>query len=128
MFTQELADIICNQLAEGKSLRTICAAEGMPTEGAVRYWVVSEDIAPGFASQYTRARSVGLECINEGILDISDDQSEDPNSRRVRIDARKWFLSKMRPDKYSDRLAITGAKDAEPMRVLVEYSDKIIPE
>jgi len=64
----------------------------------------------------------------EDIVEISDDKTDDPQSRRVRVDARKWLLSKMRPEKYSDRLAITGAKDAEPLKVLVEYADKSVPE
>ncbi|TIP12333.1 MAG: terminase small subunit protein, partial [Mesorhizobium sp.] len=29
-FTQEIADRICEQLADGKSLRSICLADDMP--------------------------------------------------------------------------------------------------
>lgn len=42
----------------------------------------------------------------ESIIDIADDLTEDPNSRRIRVDARKWVLSKLQPDKYGDRVAV----------------------
>jgi hypothetical protein len=78
----------------------------------------------GFAEQYTRARNVGYDLMAEGTLEIADDQREDPNSRRVRIDARKWLLSKMLPKRYGDRLELAGDQD-NPIqtRVLIEVVD-----
>ena len=117
---------ILRRLAGGESLRTICRDEGMPDESTVRIWAL--DDVNGFTARYGRARSIGIDAMVEEAMEIADDRSDDPNSRRVRVDARKWFASKMRPEKYSDRLAITGAKDAEPLKVLVEYADKSVPE
>ena len=48
---------------------------------------------------------------------IADDLTEDPNSRRVRIETRKWLLSRLRPDKYGDRTQV----DVQT-RVTVDYS------
>lgn len=42
----------------------------------------------------------------EEILSISDDPNEDPQSRRVRVDARKWLMSKWAPKKYGDKLEV----------------------
>ncbi len=119
-YTDEIADYVCARLAGGESLRVICKAETIPAESVIRGWVV-DDIS-GFASKYARARNIGLDSQAEGIEEIADDLTEDPNSRRVRIDARKWLLSKMRPDKYGDRTALehTGPGGA-PLTVTVEF-------
>ena len=42
----------------------------------------------------------------EEILSISDDPNEDPQSRRVRVDARKWLMSKWAPKRYGDKLEV----------------------
>jgi hypothetical protein len=76
----------------------------MPTECAVRRRVV--DDTEGFATQYARARHIGLDAEAEAIVETAADKTRDPNDRRVEVDARKWLLSKLRPDKYGDRLAV----------------------
>lgn len=103
IYAPECRDIICDRLAAGEPLRQICMADGMPSESLVRKWA-TEDAA--FGALYARARNIGLDCIAEGTMEIADDLTEDPASRRVRIDTRKWLLSKMRPDKYGDHQKI----------------------
>ena len=112
LYDPEIAEIILRRLAEGEGLNKICQTEGMPKRTTVIAWASPDNPAyPAFGDRYARARRDGLDAIGEGITDISDDLTEDPNSRRVRIDARKWLLSKMRPDKYGDRTTLehTGA-------------------
>ena len=101
----EIAEEICRRLAEGETLRSICRDEGMPHASTVVFWVNKD---PDFAKRYAHARSQGLDVMAESIVDIADDLTEDPNSRRVRVDSRKWLLSKMRPDKYGDRVSLDG--------------------
>lgn len=126
VFTRDLADTICERLAEGESLRTICESEGMPTERAVRDWALediekSEDYE-GFGSQYARAREIGYLKLADELIDIADDGSNDwmkrkkdgntvevPNQEvisrsRLRVDTRKWILSKMLPKVYGDKI------------------------
>lgn len=97
---QDIAEEICAKLREGMSLRAICREEGIPTIGAVLFWAQKD---PEFAEQYARAREIGLEIRAEEIVEVADDLTEDPNSRRVRVDARKWTLSKQFARKYGDR-------------------------
>lgn len=108
-YSPEIAESICERLMSGESLRSVCRSEGMPTESAVRQWVL--DNSHGFATQYMRARDIGYDAQAEQIQEIADDKSDDPRSRAVRIDARKWILAKMRPKRYGDRLELAGDKD-----------------
>jgi len=98
-----ILDTILDRLETGEPLRAICQSDGMPTEAYVRKLAATRE---DFGSRYARARSIGLDSIAEDIVRIADDQVEDPNSRKVRIDARKWLLSKMRPDKYGDKTSV----------------------
>ena len=42
---------------------------------------------------------------------------------KLQLDARKWLLSKLRPDKYGDRTIVSGDQ-AAPISVTVAYEDR----
>jgi hypothetical protein len=50
----------------------------------------------------------------EGVLDIADLIDEDPKSRAVRIDARKWIAAKLKPGTYGDTGLLTGVGALSP--------------
>lgn len=132
-FTQEKADYICQELAEGRSLRKICEEDGMPSAGTVCRWLAENE---QFQKQYARAREAQADVLFEEILDISDESNtttkvighgEDAEEvivydsvavqrNRLRVDARKWMAGKLRPKKYGEKLELSG--DAEnPLRI-----------
>lgn len=119
--TGELAEAICARLATGESLRSICRDEGMPAEATVRLWVIED--RDGFAAQYTRARDIGLDSLADEIVDISNTpqmgqktvskatgmeitEGDMIEHRRLQVEARKWYLSKLAPKRYGERLAV----------------------
>lgn len=126
--TQALADRICQQLAEGKSLRSICKEEGMPSQSMVYRWLEKNE---GFREQYSLARTWQADTLADEILEIADESANDTyvdddgnvkiNAEvvarsRVRIEARKWIASKLAPKKYGDRQMIDmEVKDVTPM-------------
>lgn len=70
-----------------------------------------------FQEQYARAREAQADYLAEEILDIADDGTNDWMERegntlvdhehisrsKLRVDARKWLMSKLLPKKYGDR-------------------------
>lgn len=120
-YTPELADTICAELSEGKSLRTVCAEESMPHRSTVFRWLRAHE---EFRDQYARAKEESQDALVEDIFDIADDGRNDwmevwygKNKKTVvnrealgrsqlRVDARKWYLSKIAPTKYGDHLKI----------------------
>jgi hypothetical protein len=124
MYTAELGATVCQRIAEGESLRQVCRDDAMPSMTTVMKWAREND---NFAQQYTRAREALLEHHAEEILEIADDGSNDWISRetkggrlervldeehvrrsQLRVDARKWLLSKLAPKKYGDKLELAG--------------------
>lgn len=77
--------------------------------------------------RYARATQLRADAIFEDILSIADENHADTyideNGRertdhdvvqraKLRVDARKWMLSKMMPKKYGDKLDLTSAGEA----------------
>jgi len=44
-------------------------------------------------------------------LKIADDPRLEPNDRRVRLDTRKWSMSKLNPARYGDKVQVAGDPD-----------------
>ena len=99
-FSQKVADVICSRIADGESLRAICAEKAMPSRAAVFKWL--QDVQ-SFANQHTSAREDQADTFADDVVRISDTEF-DPNRARVRIDARKWAAGKLRPKKYGDKV------------------------
>lgn len=93
---------ICEQIANGKSLREICEPEHMPAPSTVVGWML-EDKA--LAEQYAHARERQADFYADEIIEIADKaKNEDAQVARLRVDARKWKASKLAPKRYGDKL------------------------
>lgn len=115
-FDQAVADLICEALAEGHSLRSICAAENMPAKSTVFKWLGEQQ---AFSDQYARAREAQADCLFDDILSIADDGRNDSYTddegrvrtdfdviarSKLRVDARKWMAGKLRPKVYGEKV------------------------
>lgn len=119
-FTPELADTICEQLALGRSMRSICLEEEMPAMQTIWRWLREKE---DFSEQYARAKQESADAMSEELLEIADNPSnEDVNRDRLRVDARKWLMSKMKPKKYGDKMDVTS--DGKAITVSFDSSFK----
>ncbi|HEY5798689.1 MAG TPA: hypothetical protein VIT92_00635, partial [Burkholderiaceae bacterium] len=75
-FTQATANRICMQIADGKSLRTICKDDAMPDKATVMRWLADEKHA-AFRDQYACAREEQADKLAEEIIEIADDGRND---------------------------------------------------
>lgn len=100
LYTDEIADAICEAIIEGGALYRICEQEGFPSENTVYRWIEEK---PEFREKYARARELQQDREADKIVVIAD-ETTDPNKARLQIDARKWRASKLAPKKYGDRL------------------------
>lgn len=132
-FSKEIADKICQRIAEGESLRTICRDEDMPNRSTVFRWLLKEENKE-FCDQYAHAREVQAEGIAEEIFEIADDGSNDlmtihkrdssyemenkevTSRSKLRVEARQWYLGKIMPKKYGTK-NIVGFDPDNPLIV-----------
>ena len=136
IYSDELAATICQRMAEGESLRSICRDEDMPGKTTVLRWLLDETLV-GFRDQYARARELRADHFADEIIEIGDDgtgdMTEDDKGRksinqevvsrsRLRCDNRKWLMARMAPKKYGDKMQHTG-DGGGPVRVAPDLSN-----
>ena len=127
IYTDDLANDICAQIALGYSLRTICKEESMPCVATIFGWLKTNK---EFLDQYVKAKEEQADTLAEEIQDIADQmpmEKTDGNGNtsfdsayiqwmRLRVDARKWVAAKLKPRKYGDRVELAGDKD-NPLKI-----------
>lgn len=136
-FSGALFDGILARIASGESLNKICSEPDMPVRKSFYEWVANDEV---LRDRYTHAMSVRADFLFDELIDIADTpqigvktkiddtgKSEETRGdmiehRRLRVDARKWYLSKLAPKKYGDKVNLehTGPDGGA---VKVEISD-----
>ena len=133
VYSKKVVKELCTRLGNGENLNQICSDSHMPGRATVNEWVIKDK--RGFAAKYARARNMGLDWMADNLLDIADDGSNDwigdtgkvnhenINRSRLRVDARKWYLSKLAPKRYGDKVTLASDEDspAVPNRISVEF-------
>lgn len=142
--TPEIFDRICERLAEGESLRSICRDEGMPRKATV-FRFLADEANVAARDQYARAKEAQIEGLVDEMVEIADDGTNDWMEKvnqngdvvgaifnkeaaarsKLRLDARMWAASKMLPKKYGDKLAIGGAEDLPAIKTETRALDVI---
>lgn len=121
-YSQEDKDIIIkeilNHIRDGKSLRSAILELNKCNRDTFNEWM---KIDSQLSDQYVQACEERADSIFEEIIEIADnttndsiitDKGEIPNNEwiarsRLRVDARKWAVSKMNPKKYGDKTDVT---------------------
>lgn len=114
---------------EGHSIRSILREKGMPSSSTFFKWLEDDE---KFSKRYARACEIRAEVLLEEMIDIADNVVDDfvdikdftnegseitvgkkvnyENIQRskLRVDTRKWIISKLNPKKYGDKLDLTS--------------------
>lgn len=140
VFTPELEDKICEEIAKGKSLVSILKAKGMPDYSTVtRYLRKTQGQEDGFCTKYARAREDQADYLFDQILAIADDGSNDTyvddegkdkvdydhiQRSKLRVDARKWMASKLRPKRYGESTTLRNDEESPVKLGVILYPEK----
>lgn len=122
-------EIIIERVSNGDSLKMVIESdERVPKRMTVYSWLNPESdyFDNEFSENYARAREERADTIFDEMIEIADDGRNDYQEKlisegesvpvfnpenvqrsRVRIDTRKWILSRMNPKKYGDKTDIT---------------------
>lgn len=103
-YSLEIASKICDEIALGRKIIDICAADDMPGRTTVYQWLGTNE---EFANMYARAREQRAELYAEEIVEIADTENDSAKARN-RIDARKWAAAKLNQKVYGDKVTVDG--------------------
>lgn len=118
IFTQDIADQICEALESGRSLRSWCMEDDTrPNYGTIFRWLKERE---AFCEDYARAREVqahnDADRIN-AIAEALELGAVAPDVARVITDAMKWTAARRLPKVYGDKVSLTGQDDGAPLVV-----------
>ena len=110
----ELSQAVIDSMVEdGLSLRKASAKHQTTAQTVLR--AVAD--SPALAEQYDRARVAVIERLAGEVMELADapvakldNGATDPGlvrHRQLQVDTRKWFLSKLAPKVYGDRLDVS---------------------
>jgi hypothetical protein len=94
---------ICDELADGKSLNSICKRDDMPHRVTVLQAVQRDE---ELYDMYARARAIGAETLADEIHDVSRQGLESVDKqmanaevqrRRLQVDSLKWTYARQQP-------------------------------
>jgi hypothetical protein len=105
VYTPEIAAEICRRVSLGETLTAVCKSLDFDV-ATVRDWFLGD--RDGFAQAYARARVSQAESWSDAIVAVAEDATLEPNDRRVRIDTKKWLMSKLYPSRYGDKIVHAG--------------------
>jgi len=143
-YTPEIAQKMCEMLADGIPLREICRQEGFPAWQTVYDWMYRDDAlgdaGVGLSRAIARAREVGQEAIAEQIwMDMNTDPERILSEGGGRVDSGyvQWqkakaeiglkLLAKWNPKRYGDRVQLAGdAENPLAVKADVQIFDAII--
>ncbi len=134
-YNEPQASEICERLAGGESLLSICSEPRMPAQSVVFQWLSKN---AEFAENYARARVFWADSEFERIMEIADNTQEGVKTetdakggvktivgdmiehRKLQVDTRKWALARMSPKKYGDRMEnrLSGP-EGEALKIVV---------
>jgi hypothetical protein len=99
----EVVNAIIQEMEIGNSLRSCCAKPGRPS-----IWKFLRMLEKDreLSQQYARAREIQADYLASECVEIAD-EDPDPARARVRVDARKWYASKLKPKVYGDKIDLT---------------------
>jgi transposase-like protein len=107
--TAEIDEAIISGICQGTPLAQICRELGID-RSIVYDWRKQDE---EFDRHFARAREIGHDAIADECIEISDEKSEDPSSRKVRIETRLKLLAKW-DKRYADK-SLVGSDPENPL-------------
>ncbi len=109
-YRPELALAICERIAGGETLSSICKSDGMPSAVSFRRWSLArKDLFEAFMA----ARQLKADALFDEALDMARALALEPGTaQRVRaydvaISQLRWSAGKLNPQRFSERSAVS---------------------
>lgn len=132
-YNEAFRDAFCERVAAGESVRSICRDDDYPEMKTIFRWLSKHE---DFRHLYDKAKEMAMMAMAEEIMDIADDGRNDTyvdeegrprvdtdviQRSRLRVDTRKWLMSKLAPKKYGDKVDLNhGAQPDNPLTMLFQ--------
>jgi len=137
---ERMFEEICERIEKGESLRSVLKSEDMPSSRTFFKWLANDD---SLVKQYAHATDIRADEMFEDLLAIADENHNDVKTladgskrgdneviqrSKLRVDARKWYLSKLRPKKFGDKIETTIQGGDKALQINALFPDNPIKD
>jgi hypothetical protein len=126
IYNEALADLICYELENGKSLREISRDKSFPERSTVLRWQRDK---PDFAAKIARAHIDQADSHAERILEIVgkvEAGDMDPNAGKVAMWGLTWTAAKQAPKKYGEKIELEHSGQVGIEQRLIQGRQRLI--
>jgi len=121
----EIKAEILDRISRGESLLKILRSKGMPNRDTVYQWLLntSKYFDKEFSDSYAYARALQADIYFDQVIEIADGGLPDYESQgeaKIRMDARKWTIAKMFPNKYGEKKQLEIKQDTKITGIDIE--------
>ncbi len=132
-YRPDIAAAICQLISiSTDSLAVVCGSSArFPSDKAFYRWLLDHK---ELRELYAQARDAQSQVLADQILPLADSATaENWQAKRLQVEARKWLLSKLQPQKYGDKLEIEHRVEKvilppNPQLLLAEGVKELQPE
>lgn len=121
--------IIDELSGSSEGLHHICKRHGI-SHVSFYAWINQNE---EWLNKYTRARDIQADYLADQIIEIADDSAHDTihtengemenkewvNRSKLRVEARKWIASKLKPKKYGEKIDL----NATVQNIVIDFKD-----
>lgn len=120
-YDAEIAEQILLLYANGQSLEAICKQDGFPSREIVARWM--RDVIT-FHDSFSRAMAAHGEALASQTLDIADTELDAAKARN-RIQVRQWLASKLKPERYGEKLDVNLKGQIDISAAITEAASRV---
>jgi len=115
-WNQQLEDEVVRRLIKGETVKSIFRDDRLPSKDSFYYHCYKD---ADFAARIARARAHGAIAQFDDFLALADEaDAENHNAIKLRLWARTWYLGRLDPSKYGDKMI--NAWDANsPLEIVI---------
>lgn len=109
-FDYNVAQLICQEIREGKTLKALGADPKFPSLSVIHHW---QRANPSFAAEVKMARQDRADYYHDRVMDIADSVDEtttrdEVTALKFKTDQYKWAAEKGNPSSYGNKTEVSG--------------------
>jgi len=107
IYSTTIADIICQKIAEGATITSICEDDKMPNYSTLTRWRKAHE---DFSEMFEQALKDRAHIYHDKAIDAAEAAvtKDDAAVQSLKMNAYKWGAEKGNPDRFGTRTKITG--------------------
>lgn len=120
-----VVEAICESLAKGRSLASICRAKDMPTLRTFLRWCDSDEDVAAEYSRALAARAEWFSAEHDRIRKTAVDR-DTAAAARVQLSGLEWQMGRMAPRRYGDRIDVAVGPNLDLGSILDRARQRVL--